>query len=40
MRRWRKDGGEGWVDIAHRGKFLHIASWDIGAVVFEEFQGT
>ena len=30
--------GERWVDIAHGGKSLHIASWDIGTVMFVGFK--
>ena len=35
----RLEVGVGWVDIAHGGKSLHVASWDIGAVMFEGFRG-
>ena len=38
MGRWR-EVGMGWVDIAHRGKSLHIAYGDIDAVMLEGFQG-
>ena len=30
---------QSWFDIAHGDKSLHIASWDIDAVMFEGFQG-
>ena len=35
----RMGDGERWVDITHGGKSLHIASWDIGTVMFQGFLG-